>query len=127
MDATPLNFDCIGLPYQHMPSDYRPIEAFKNALNRRTFNHAQRLVTWHQWGKRSLVADYGVDAEKVSVIPPGIDLDRWHFLRDPRPALRASFVCCSWVGNFWRKGGQTMLTAFRRGPDTRLRARYRHR
>jgi glycosyltransferase involved in cell wall biosynthesis len=113
MDATPINFDCIGLPYDHMPSDYRLIEAFKNALNRRTFNCARRLVTWHEWSKRSLIADYGVPAEKVSVIPPGIDLDRWNFPRDPRPRsgpVRLLFV----GGNFWRKGGETMLTAFRR-------------
>jgi glycosyltransferase involved in cell wall biosynthesis len=113
MDATPLNFDSIGVPYHHMPSDYRPIEAFKNALNRRTFNCARRLLTWHEWGKRSLISDYGVAAEKVAVIPPGIDLDRWHFPRDPRPhsgPVRLLFV----GGNFWRKGGETMLTAFRR-------------
>src|SRR5687767_3100864 len=39
MDATPLNFDSIGIPYDHRPSPLRPIETLKNALNRRTFRH----------------------------------------------------------------------------------------
>jgi glycosyltransferase involved in cell wall biosynthesis len=113
MDATPLNFDSIGRPYNHLPSVYRTVEAFKNALNGRTFNHARRLVTWHEWGKQSLIEDYGISANKVAVIPPGIDLERWNF---PRPAdvepgpVRLLFV----GGDFRRKGGETLLAAFRR-------------
>jgi glycosyltransferase involved in cell wall biosynthesis len=113
MDATPLNFDSIGVPYNHRPSIYRHVEALKNALNRRTFNHARKLITWHDWGKQSLIADYGVNGNKVEVIPPGIDLERWNF---PRPAIpgpgpvRLLFV----GGDFRRKGGDTLLAAFRR-------------
>ena len=112
MDATPLNFDSIGQPYNHRPSVLRPVEALKNVLNRRTFNHARRLVTWHEWGKQSLVDDYGVRAEKVAVIPPGIDLDRWNFPRTgraPGDLVRLLFV----GGDFRRKGGETLLGAFR--------------
>jgi glycosyltransferase involved in cell wall biosynthesis len=113
MDATPLNFDSIGVPYNHRPSIYRHVEALKNALNRRTFNHARKLITWHEWGKQSLVEDYGVNGSKVEVIPPGIDLERWNFARPgtPRPGLvRLLFV----GGDFRRKGGDTLLAAFRR-------------
>ncbi len=113
MDATPLNFDSIGAPYNHVPSVYKPIEALKNALNRRTFNRARRLITWHEWGKRSLVADYGVKANKIEVIPPGIDLEGWSFPRSASPApglVRLLFV----GGDFRRKGGLILLNAFRR-------------
>lgn len=111
MDATPLNFDSIGIPYDHVPSRYRPIEAVKNALNRRTFHHARRLVTWHEWGKHSLIQDYGVDASKVHVISPGIDLGRWNFPRGKRDGrVRLLFV----GGDFRRKGGDTLLAAFKR-------------
>ena len=113
MDATPLNFDSIGSPYDHVPSN-RHVEALKNALSRRTFNKARKLVSWHQWGKESLVRDYGVNADKVSVIPPGIDLDRWNFPREQNSGhtgrVRLLFV----GGDFRRKGGDTLLTAFRR-------------
>jgi glycosyltransferase involved in cell wall biosynthesis len=113
MDATPLNFDEIGRAYDHTPSGYRHVEGLKNALNRRVFSKARKLVSWHEWGKKSLVRDYGVSAEKVVVIPPGIDLERWNFPRSPstRPAgpVRLLFV----GGDFRRKGGEYLLTAFR--------------
>jgi glycosyltransferase involved in cell wall biosynthesis len=112
MDATPLNFDSIGTPYSHRPSASKTVESVKNALNRRTFNRARRLVVWNQWGKRSLVGEYGADADKVSVIPPGIDLAQWNF---PRPVSEASApVRLLFVGgDFRRKGGETLLAAFR--------------
>jgi len=112
MDATPLNFDSIGGPYDHLPSVYRQVERLKNALTRRTFKQARKLITWHDWGKRSLVGDYGVNADKVAVIPPGIDLEKWRVARAaPQSSgpVRLLFV----GGDFRRKGGETLLTAFR--------------
>ena len=113
MDATPLNFDSIGGPYDHLPSGYSQVEALKNALTRRTFKRARKLITWHNWGKQSLVHDYRVEANKVAVIPPGIDLDRWGVAREaPRHAgpVRLLFV----GGDFRRKGGEILLAAFRK-------------
>src|SRR5215217_674344 len=113
MDATPLNFDSIGVPYDHFPSMYPPVEALKNALTRRTFNAGRRLITWHEWGKESLIRDYGISGSKVHVIPPGIDLNRWNFPRSastsPGPPVRLLFV----GGDFRRKGGEILLEAFR--------------
>jgi glycosyltransferase involved in cell wall biosynthesis len=110
MDATPLNFDEIGMPYHHLPNHLRQVESVKNAVNRRTFNLARHLVVWNQWGKRSLVHHYGVNRDKVSVIPPGIDLSSWDFAREPHAGpLRLLFV----GGDFLRKGGDTLLAAFR--------------
>src|SRR5258706_4426334 len=111
MDATPLNFDSIGLPYDHVPSDFNYVERFTNTVNRRTFGLARKLITWHEWGKRSLVRDYRMNADGVVVIPPGIDLDRWHFPRhfpvDGAP-VRLLFV----GGDFRRKGGDILIQAF---------------
>jgi glycosyltransferase involved in cell wall biosynthesis len=114
MDATPLNFDTIGKPYAHAPSRIGPVESVKNALMRRAFTRARRLVVWHQWGKRSLVEDYGAPPEKVAVIAPGIDMERWNFPRDnfdPNRVVRLLFV----GGDFKRKGGDTLLAAMRQG------------
>jgi glycosyltransferase involved in cell wall biosynthesis len=113
MDATPINFDSIGVPYNHLPSVFQPVEALKNALNRRTFSCARKLITWHEWGKGSLLDDYGMDANKVEVVPPGIDMDRWSFPREASAAsglIRLLFV----GGDFRRKGGEILLAAFRR-------------
>jgi glycosyltransferase involved in cell wall biosynthesis len=113
MDATPLNFDSIGQPYNHNPSAYRYLETLKNRLTKRTFRGARKLITWHEWGKESLVREYQVDAEKVVVLPPGIDLDRWNFPRPnspPAAPVRLLFV----GGDFRRKGGEILLKAFRK-------------
>jgi glycosyltransferase involved in cell wall biosynthesis len=111
MDATPLNFDSIGSPYDHRPSSFAPMESLKNALNRRTFAQARRLIIWNEWGKASLVKEYRVDASKVVVIPPGVDLDKWKSARGdgPQMPVRLLFV----GGDFRRKGGDTLLKAFR--------------
>jgi glycosyltransferase involved in cell wall biosynthesis len=111
LDATPQNIDSIGGPYNHIPGNAQ-VEALKNALNNRTFRLARRLIAWCDWTKQSLVRDYGVDPTKIAVIPPGIDLDRWHFTREPREnhgRLRLLFV----GGDFLRKGGAILLKAFR--------------
>jgi glycosyltransferase involved in cell wall biosynthesis len=114
MDATPLNFDTIGGPYAHAPSRYGPVESLKNAAMRRAFTRARGLVIWHEWGKQSLVNDYGAPPDKVAVIPPGIDLERWNFPRHDFEAgrvVRLLFV----GGDFKRKGGETLLAAMRQG------------
>jgi glycosyltransferase involved in cell wall biosynthesis len=68
---------------------------------------------WSEWAARSLRDDYGIAPERIAVIPPGIDLDRW---RPPartrsRPAPpRLLFV----GGDFRRKGGDLLLRVFLR-------------
>jgi len=111
MDATPLNFDNIGNPYNHKPSCLGMLESLKNALNRRVFRRSDKLVVWCQWAKDSLEMDYGIDPGKVAVIPPGVDMDKWkpgHGTEVGRP-VRLLFV----GGDFRRKGGDTLLEAFR--------------
>jgi glycosyltransferase involved in cell wall biosynthesis len=111
MDATPLNFDNIGTPYNHSPSSLGLLESFKNALNRRTFRKSSKLITWCNWARDSIDRDYGIDPAKVEVIPPGVDLEKWKHAVDVdtgRPC-RLLFV----GGDFRRKGGYTLLEAFR--------------
>jgi len=111
MDATPLNVDTVGSAYNHAPSELGPVEAMKNALNRRAYRSARHLITWCDWAKQSLIADYGIAPEKITVIPPGVDMQRWSFeKRDRKPGgpVRLLFV----GGDFQRKGGETLLKAF---------------
>ncbi len=112
LDATPLNVDTVGAAYEHQPSRLGALERFKNRLNRKTFVRARHLITWCDWAKQSLVNDYGIPAAKVTVIPPGVDMGRWHFDRPPHPkpgAARLLFV----GGDFRRKGGELLLKAYR--------------
>ncbi len=115
LDATPLQYDALGAAYGHAPSSSARLEALKMRLNTRAFASARHLVTWSQWTKDSLVADYEVPADKVTVIPPGIDTARWDFPERPESPsgpVRLLFV----GGDFARKGGDTLLEAFRRLP-----------
>lgn len=117
LDATPVQYDALGAHYGHTPSASTRIERLKWRLNQRAFRAARHLVTWSQWAKESLVGDYGVQPEKVTVIPPGIDTGRWQFpLRSTKPGgvINILFV----GGDFRRKGGDTLLEAFRQLPRT---------
>jgi glycosyltransferase involved in cell wall biosynthesis len=114
LDATPLNLDSVGRTYGHVPSRVQSIEALKNVLTRRTFRSARRLIAWSSWAKQSLVSDYGIEEDRVAVIPPGIDLAGWRVPRRLSPAgprLRLLMV----GGDFERKGGEVLLDAYRRG------------
>ena len=115
LDATPINYDSVGMFYGHQSGGR--LEKIKFDANRRAFEHASLLVTWCEWAKDSLVGDYGMPAEKVHVIPPGVDLAQWprhsgtervHASLDRLPRLL--FV----GGDFERKGGNVLLDVFNR-------------
>jgi glycosyltransferase involved in cell wall biosynthesis len=117
LDATPINYDMVGAEYGHFAGNKGWLEQRKYEWNQRTFQVATALVTWCQWAKDSLVQDYGIAPEKITVIPPGVDMTRWTFGREkveqPRTQngpLRLLFV----GGDFARKGGHVLMEAFDR-------------
>jgi glycosyltransferase involved in cell wall biosynthesis len=115
LDATPINFDTVGRYYGH--AEGGGLDGLKFAANRWALAQARALVTWCHWAKASLVEDYGVPAEKVAVIAPGVDLAQWPSIA-PEARTRASgdgrlrllFV----GGDFARKGGEILLDCFER-------------
>ena len=115
LDATPINYDSVGQFYGHQSGG--PLEGLKFRANVHALKLAAGLVTWCQWAKDSLINDYGMAAEKITVIPPGVDLA----LSPKRPApdsvihndkqpLKLLFV----GGDFKRKGGEVLLECFKR-------------
>jgi len=115
LDATPIGFDRVGGAYGHRTAA-GGVERLKALLHKRIFRGAAALTTWSQWAKDSLAADYGVDPRRVTVIPPGVDLEvfspgvRRDESDDSRP-LRLLFV----GGDFERKGGPLLLDCMRAG------------
>ena len=93
-----------GVPY---PATYRP----SIARERKVFAAAAHIVTFSEWARRSVLEDYGIAAEKVSVIPPGAIFRSFSapdFSRKDKP--RILFV----GGDFARKGGWDLLQVFER-------------
>lgn len=109
LDATPVQYDSLGESYNHAVGA-GPVETLKKRMNRRAFHAARHLITWSEWAKRSLVADYGVPADRVTAVPPGIDLERWQFSRTREKGQPLSLFFVG--GDFERKGGDVLLAAF---------------
>ena len=115
LDATPINYDEVGEYYNH--SSGGRLERYKFRLNQRAFTHAVALVTWCQWAKDSLITDYGIADEKITVIAPGVDLAQWpgHWARDRARDAETRKPHLLFVGgDFERKGGNVLLECFRR-------------
>lgn len=119
LDATPVQYDRLGTHYGHTPGNGR-LELLKARLNQRAFAAARGLITWSQWTKDSLITDYGVPAEKIFVLPPGVDIAAWDCARAQRkPRSQDAPLQILFVGgDFVRKGGDTLLAAFDRLPES---------
>jgi glycosyltransferase involved in cell wall biosynthesis len=81
------------------------------ATERRVFAAAAHIVTWSDWARRSVVEDYGIAAEKVTTISPGVRL--WQIAPlevQARPMRRILFI----GSDFARKGGWDLLEVFKK-------------
>jgi glycosyltransferase involved in cell wall biosynthesis len=106
-DATPANMDELGAAYGHATSA-SPVERVKRRALTRVFSAAAASVVWSDWTRTSLLNGYGVDPQRVHVVPPGLPVTPppTRTPRDPGP-LRVLFV----GGDFTRKGGPELLAA----------------
>ena len=111
LDATPIQYDELGAFYKHEQGPAW-LEAWKWRLNRDCFRSARRLVAWSEWTKIGLMQGYEVPADKITVIPPGVNVHEW---RRPMPRVpHAGPVKILFVGgDLKRKGGLVLLEAFR--------------
>jgi glycosyltransferase involved in cell wall biosynthesis len=112
LDATPRSFDELAAHYEHR---VHPdcVERVKAHWNRRVYHSAAAVISFSEWAKRSLTQDYGVPAEKIHVVPVGVDTDLWTPVRHERTDdgnIRFLFI----GGDFIRKGGDLLLQWKRR-------------
>jgi glycosyltransferase involved in cell wall biosynthesis len=110
LDGTPLQYDALGEQYDHK-TDPPWFEKIKYRLNQLCYQRAVHLVTWSEWAKKSLVNEYGVLGEKITVIPPGVNTRDWVRTTPPPETDRTRILFVG--GNLARKGGEDLLKAFR--------------
>jgi glycosyltransferase involved in cell wall biosynthesis len=110
-DATPRNLDTVAAGYGHRVRGVA-VEQAKQRLTGTVYRAAVAVVAQSRWAARSLVEEYGVDADRVHVLAQGADLDAF-WAGPARPAtgraLRLLFV----GADFERKGGPVLLEAVR--------------
>lgn len=113
LDATPRNYDELA-PWYGDRVHPTPVERAKLWAHRSVMRHVSWFTTWSEWAKRSLEQDYGVDGQRVTVLPPGTMLSNYPApgTKGPRREgpLRLLFV----GGDFKRKGGDLLVDVVRR-------------
>jgi glycosyltransferase involved in cell wall biosynthesis len=110
LDATPRQYDAMGSVYGHQTGP-KWLEQLKWRLNRDCFAAAKRLVSWCNWAKQDLVDAYEVPADKITVIPPGVNTAEWR-RPERRPSQNGTVKILFVGGNLERKGGLILLDAF---------------
>ncbi|HEU5011546.1 MAG TPA: glycosyltransferase family 4 protein [Roseiflexaceae bacterium] len=112
-DITPLQYDRMGKHYGHQPDTPGPLQRYKHALNVTTLRGAAHVLPWSRWTRDSLIRDYGVAPDRITVVSPGVDTARWR----PAPRNDSHMLRILFVGSdFHRKGGDVLLQAFRMLP-----------
>jgi glycosyltransferase involved in cell wall biosynthesis len=111
LDATPMQYDALGQFYDHKRGS-AVLERLKWRMNRDCYKAARHLIVWSAWTKQGLIDDYEVPADKITVVPPGVNLGEW---QRPSPrVVRSGPVKILFVGgSLERKGGHLLLEAFR--------------
>ena len=109
LDATPLQYDELGAHYAHERGTPR-VEALKYRANRSCLHRAIHIVAWSEWTKRGIVDGYGVAADRITVVPPGVTPSLWYepVSISTNGPVRILFV----GGDFQRKGGDVLLNAY---------------
>jgi glycosyltransferase involved in cell wall biosynthesis len=110
MDSTPINMDSIGHGYGHR-ARLQSIERVKHFLTTKCFRRASHLVTWSRWAKDSLINDYGLSEQRITVNPPGVDLAFWKLnKKELANSQDDELPRVLFVGrDFRRKGGETLM------------------
>jgi glycosyltransferase involved in cell wall biosynthesis len=82
-------------------------------LDKKAFQHTAHCMLSSEWNKNSAVNDYGIDANKISVVPCGANLDAIPSVTNLN--MEASGKCrLLFLGVEWeRKGGDIALETFR--------------
>ena len=91
---------------------HSPLARLKRVIMRSVFADAAHLLAWSHGVKESLITDYNIPEEQITVLPPGIDLRIWTMSTADREARRTKttpvrVLHAGW--DFQRKGGDLLV------------------
>jgi glycosyltransferase involved in cell wall biosynthesis len=106
------------LPFREPTRFTDRVNGLERRVERRVLDAATLVVAQSQWCADSLTGDYGIDADRVRIVPYGI-------LMDPRPDVAvADPPVITWTGrSLERKGGARLLRIWRAHLRDRSRLR----
>jgi glycosyltransferase involved in cell wall biosynthesis len=82
-------------------------------LDKKAFQHSAHCMLASEWNKNSAIQDYGINAEKISVVPCGANMDRVPAAEELR-SNQTGKCNLLFLGVEWeRKGGEIALETFR--------------
>ena len=117
LDATPIGMDSLDAGYGEHRRNAN-VEWMKNSANGYSLKLCRHVFAWSDWVAQSLIGNYRLDPARVSVLPPGIDLNAWQ--ARPETSSNGKRVRLLFVGGqFQRKGGDLLLNVFRNGLSDR--------
>jgi len=105
-DVTTKLLHAFGALYGKRPGRFGFLEAHKHRARCERLQNAAALFPWSHWAAHSMIEDYGADPKCVFVIPPGVDVEKWHC--PPRACDRPTNILFV-GGDFYRKGGDLLL------------------
>lgn len=118
MDGVPAWYAKHKLWYAHRAFDpASPIAKLKHVITRSVYAQAFHLLPLSEGVRDCLIEDYRIPEEKVTVVPPGIDLNKWTFVdrRPERKGIAGKPLKVLFVGaDFLRKGGDLLVSLARR-------------
>ncbi len=81
-------------------------------LEKKVFHAAQKIVSFSESARQSVIEDYDIAPEKVSVVYPGVDVNKITPVKVKGNAERKPYNILFIGGDFERKGGYDILDVF---------------
>lgn len=112
MDGTPMFYAKNELWYGHPYFDPESLSAkVKHILTRSVYRKAFHLLPLSTKVRDSLIDDYQIPPEKITVVPPGINLQKFSFsARNTEDRLKKNFNIVFVGADFLRKGGDILVS-----------------
>jgi len=111
VDSTPTLYASFRGHYAHQTDLASAKGRLSLALHRTFYHRCAALLPWSRWVANSMVNEFGVPPERVHVIHPGVDTDRWRPIEGRPASVRPQLIFVG--GDFERKGGPVLLDVYR--------------